>query len=412
MARDYWQTYRKAPIIDKLNNTIKLPAFSAICGNTNQSLELGGYTGISAFWTIPMNIVFTNGFAFEVYLNIVKLNTALTGDLFEIYIDANNFFKLEINYGTGTLTATYKAAGLANVVLSYPDFPFNSWTRVSFSWTPTSGLLELWINSVLVATGTRVNSFGVAVCYLYMSATDSGGSTIGPGFNGYLTEIRLFNLPLTQDLINRTTYFKQVNSLIDGLVGYWRASNFSAFSGTLYNIAFPVIGLDYDLFGIGGPDDLILETEEYPYLYLGSSYIVATFPVSGLGSKTSIISYPAKPSVGCNFCLAVSWTDPDTDVFYRRKFWTVGENIQPDPALYAGEVLPEEGFTLEIWNIDGNETCDLTSDLLINMGLMTVPTTSVDVTQPSLGTQTIDKSIFSTFPLAANISFTSLTQFS
>jgi len=138
-----------------------------------------------------------------------------------------------------------------------------------------------------------------------------------------------------------------------------------------------------------------------PPVGLGGSFIAAEFPVS-LSKKVSL-KYPLIAPADCNFCLCVRWIDDD-GVVQRRKLWTVGEDIGPDPAFYQGETLPKD-FDFEIWNIDGNHTVDLTSDFTIATSILKKATDSLDVTVESLGTLVLDDSIYAAFPFSFSQDF-------
>jgi len=161
------------------------------------------------------------------------------------------------------------------------------------------------------------------------------------------------------------------------------------------NIVDSVGGGTFDI-SVYSPD-IVYTTETYPPLRFGASFICGRFSLT-FPARCSLVYPVAKPYASVNFEPILSWTDDDGN-FQRRKLWTTaGVDYTPAVALYAGELLPVN-TSLEIWNVDGNATADLTEDLILRATLTTLPTTATDVEPVVVQVPTGDSTLAQNFPL-------------
>jgi hypothetical protein len=68
-----------------------------------------------------------------------------------------------------------------------------------------------------------------------------------------------------------------------------------------------------------------------------------------------------------------------TITFHRAYLWRHDDVFISQVQDYKGERLPAT-FTLECWNVDGNETIDLDEDVILELSKKTLPQSSIDRT--------------------------------
>jgi hypothetical protein len=132
---------------------------------------------------------------------------------------------------------------------------------------------------------------------------------------------------------------------------------------------------------------------------MGGSFVAALFSVTA--TEAFSLKFPVTPPTNANFGMVVAYTDDNGDFQHRLLFSPeVGElTINPPIVDYAGEKLPTS-FNIEIWNVDGNPTVDMSAALTLNTSVLTDPTSSVDQTKLALTTPTKSIDIYEPFPLA------------
>ena len=163
-------------------------------------------------------------------------------------------------------------------------------------------------------------------------------------------------------------------------------------------------------FDISAPNaDDVIDTETYPPLRFGESFVVKRFTVSATAPCS--IKFPLTPPDDVNFALVVMWIDNDGNA-QRRLLWDSiagGSNravveIEPPIFDYNGEPLPAT-FYLEVYGVDEIATADLEDDFTIYLSLTTQPITSHDHINQIDNTPAGSVNIAETFPLVFPLTF-------
>jgi hypothetical protein len=377
MARDIWQTLRKAPLVGRLNKYVTIPAFSVECGPTRGclyaahetwdviELPIGSqYDSFAVeFWIKPQATV--DGPATADYLSsFVTLTYALSGDT----------YTLELRCAPSVSQVVTSINGVEAIDMTTPNIGHNVWSHVAIvNDAGSDNEIRLYVNGVLADTKATATG-GIGVGELAITIGDVGICRVA--------DVRVWNNAISYDEI------------------LYRMDKYTSHANMLYHFRFNEDFDDTTATYTGTTTDaslVYIDDESYPPIGFGASFIAAEFQCA-LSYPTSF-KYPVeKPTTDCNFCLCVRWEDEDGSI-QRRKFWTVGEDIAPDPAEYAGERLPVD-CVLEVWNIDGNDTVDLATALSLDIGLTVKATSGEDFTQTAEQTLTKDSALYVTFPTA------------
>jgi hypothetical protein len=369
MPRDFWQTFKKVLPVGKTNKTVTIPAFSEKCGYALGSIFEHNLAGLN-YSNEGGQIDLQNQFTIDFY---VKLNQYTASDRL-----------IEITGDSITLSLTIvDIYGLMRLYLNnstdYIDEDINSislyeWHRITVTFDYSVKKLNLYVDSILVKSSTIANKLSIF------------DFDIVGNFYGNLSEFKILVDSLSQEEI---TFTQNKRYSRTNVVEYWRLNNLTATGVSTGSIA-------QDLIFSQTNSNPTLSLTDYPPLKYGASYIVAEFPILTTTNKISL-KYPIKkPTTNCNFCLCVRWIDIN-EIVQRRKFWTVGEKVNPSPEYYQGETLYSSPV-LEIWNIDGNSIVDLVNQLVINTSMVSKAQSSKDHDITSLETIVKNTSLWAAFP--------------
>jgi hypothetical protein len=142
-----------------------------------------------------------------------------------------------VDKSTGDPDCTYRFSVVLNKLgfwrasatqgeLGNSDIPANQWVHVAM--TLASGTLKFYINGVLDATITTVNTtLGPANNgLLYINNSSVGtGTTSTRYFHGKTDELRIWNVERTITEIKENIFNKNLGNAASGLVGYWTFNN-------------------------------------------------------------------------------------------------------------------------------------------------------------------------------------------
>lgn len=409
-----WQETKKSSKIHKLRNTIVLNSFSANCGKEHGSIyfDYGSYTLAVAptFSKASLNAI-TSTLTAEIWfrpnrsgsnLNVpalININRVSDGlqvfclQLSDIASDPANDGKI-VAFITNSGGTVYTITSAVNLV------KWNQWQCLSVTFDSVAQLLSLYLDGVLIGSHATTGTItGVSKLYCIGGSAEFGTSPGTSYYLGYISDVRIWNQCLTAtEVLNRYNKPRGLDGVIDSnLVLYYRFTELAGI--TLNNALAALIPAT-----LTPPYQTWSTTQKAPIIF-GASFIAGRYTVT-LASDSSI-KYPlTKPTTDCNFELIVMWVD-DEGTVQRRSLWeTTGVDIAPIPAKYRGERLPTT-FYLECWCIDGNATIDLAANYTIEMSLLTLPTSSIDLAEPNLGSYTIDTTIAQNFPLVFPLTFNS-----
>lgn len=392
MARDYWQTKRKAREIKKINKSLVLPTFSQQAFRDNYCVEIRA----SAFYHRADNVSHdVDNLTLEFWVKPTK--SSLVGTWLNKYYSGTTLTALTCFMTTDDVFTARFTTTVDDYDLTTIDVAYHEWNYIAVTFDSTANEAKLYVNGVLKDTITTSGSLEAGDGYLSLGHATA---TIY-GTNRY-SEIRLWNETKTDEDIE-WIYNKprDTGGTVDtALTNYWQFTD-----GTGTAVTDVIGGNDITL--STGAEWL---TDDYPPLIYGASYILAECSIDL--SKTTSIVFPVIPPDDNNFGLCVSWTDSNGD-FNRKLLFNasgdVGIDTYPMPEDYQGEKL-ENPFTLEVWNIDGNPTVDLEEELTIYVSDTTKPTTSVDETSVEAADVTWDTTLGEdypwTFPLEFNDALT------
>jgi len=264
---------------------------------------------------------------------------------------------------------------------------YAAWHRFTFVFSSANSLGYFYVDGVLLGTVATSGNLASAANFT-LAFGDSPSLTYVTGF---LDEIKIYSDDLTQDQVIKSAGYRNANLAYDidnVLVHYWKCNSI---------VSNEIVAAKGGTNLTTSSSSQTISTTEYPTIKYGASFICGRFVIT-FPARCSLVYPIAKPYSDVNFEPILSWTDDD-GVFHRRKLWTV-EGVDYTPAVdtYAGEILPVN-TTLEIWNIDGESTADLTEDLVLETTLTTLPTTSTDITAIEITDPTSDSTLAQAFPL-------------
>lgn len=402
VLNQFWQRSDKSVVVDKIKKTLTIPSFGSLsCGKEHGSLFYGWDAFSTTFATFNKTSLtaITSTLTAEIWFKPLRFGGIAGGpstileannggdslyiiELFDFPADPTSDSCIRVKVqNSGTTVYTFLSA--VNTV------EWEQWQCISFTFDSTANRLKVYLNGILlgstVTTGT-ISGSGVRNHSI-------GGVNGGVSYVGYIGDVRIWNQVLTsEEVLQRYNKPRGIDGIIDPLLkAYFRFTELVGLTLTsaLGNAIVAPIS-----------SSVTWSTTEKAPIIFGASFIVASYHVT-LDQDFSFRFPVSKPTTDCNFELHCSWTDRH-GTFQRRKFWAVsGVDIAPEVAIYAGERI-ESAFTLEIFNIDGNATVNLTTDIVLNISSKTLPITSKDVTPISAGSVgTIDRTLAEPFPLSS-----------
>jgi hypothetical protein len=379
MARDQWLNHRPAVRTGKINKKIVLSAFSAACGPTRACIDTwylsSAFAEPDGFTTDVALTHRTSNFTFECWLKqmgspdvgydngIYERVAATTGMMFNVYI--NDSFKIVVQLRIGGVVVTHTST----VVI-----PHAEWCHIAVSYDSSN--VRIYLNGVKKQTIVQAGALNAAVGTLSAHIGTKLGVSINALVKTYIDEIRFWHTTLRSDEDIFVCYDKHVNKISGDSV----QDNLEYFSIDEAEGA-AIITSDFGAITAGAIDAAKVTREEYAPIKFGGSFIVKEYIVD-VDAACSIV-FPVTRPDGANHALFVSWQDED-NITHRLRLYSadpeVGEETVFNAEDYSGERLPAVGFTLEFWNIDGEETVDLEDDLDIRLSLTSNPTYSNDHT--------------------------------
>jgi len=361
MSRDLWITKREAVEIDRIKKSIVLTNNSWVCGPTNASMVLKS-SGSSPLKVTSNVTLSTTEITLDFYFKAIPLNISTPWQVFKLIQAANygitatldnNYFTVSVVTSAGTYTAAIAAR-------------FHSWNRYTITVDTSQNKARIYVDGVLEGSiSVTSGNFSTNSFNFYFGTT----STITV-LNGFIQDIALYNE--YKEAIEIETFDKHKGvdgTYSSGLSYYWKLRETQA----------ATIGA-IDLTGRAQPDSSgpIYSSDDYATIGYGGSFVLAEYDLS-LSSSISFKFPNYIPDPSCNGMLVVRWIDDNGDL-QRRRFWDMeGVDINPMPEVYKGERV-SASFTLEWWNIDGEDTLDTGGDVTLYYSILTKPTTSVDRT--------------------------------
>lgn len=384
MSRDYWMTQRSAPIIDKLKQTVTLPAVTANCAPSSGSV----YITAGSDFVLTNDTVFalpaTNGITLDFYAKVVS--TSVVENTLALLSNVGGNRRIKITHSNSqpnilTITAI-NSGGTQSASFQYSYR--NDWHRFTLVYDSITYKLSVYIDNQFVISTAALPAGTLLFTTGAYAALGGNVDTADTGTVGFFNELRVWNEALTQDRINATTSYRSINDT--NLAYYVRIRNPAS------NI--PIIGSGD--FYIDSPLAQA-STTEYPVFKYGFSFVVAEYNFN-IGRNISF-KWPVDPPTGVTGMLVARWIDSE-GVTQRRRLWDLdGVNIYPPPERYAGENMRSD-ICLELWNQTGRATCSLPSDLILYVSFCTNPTTSYDKTnQAAIAAPTVDTTLAESFPL-------------
>ena len=406
MARDYWQTYRPAVKIGKTNKTITIPSFSVPCGKPKGCLEFktkSSYHFFSVTSDPTERIKLKDKFFVEAWIKPKTLLLDRDRIILAFYNADYTTPAIKL-FLRGSIVSGVVYKGLDSFTISSDvSIDADSWSHIGFKFDGAN--ISLYVNGELASGNLAVTP---QLNYAKTLAIGAIKNDDLEHFIGLIGDIRVWSIPPSdEEILFMFDKHRNPNpnlALDETLTIYFdfRFLDTSYSNLTFWNQRSRLdlgAGITGEILQKAGIDNssVFVDDESAP-IGLGGSFIVAEFPCTL--TQNIALKYPIKPPGGsknCNFLLAVRWTDED-GVLQRRKLWDLlDDDIAPDYALYQGETIGNE-FTFEIWNIDGESTVDLESDLVLITSLLHNIEYSKDTTIVSLGTLIEDSSIYAAFP--------------
>jgi hypothetical protein len=389
----FWQRIRSVKALKALRGILTVPAFSVPCGQVEDCLFFDGTTGGAVITVTPPPFTdFTTAVTIEAWINVFGHQSDTKYSVFvRKQATLNQFPQYELAIKNGLLYFIwYKGAAGAQAVSSLM-VPTNTWTHVAVSWDGTT--VRFYVDGVAdtqtTALASPVDAYVSGPIYIGVGdgQVSLGHATIND-FLGYIDELRVWNVGRTADQIEFSRFTPRDLVLDTALKFYVK---FNQGSGTLIKDEVSTLTYSFSATAISWLGS------GYPLKYL-ASFIVAQFEINVANDFS--FNFPiSKPYETVNFMPVIRWTDSDSGEVRRYKLWALaGVDINPLPELYMGQRIDKDCF-LEIWNVDGAETVDLTSSFKLETSLLHELLAEADA-QTADDTLTIDQTLAENFSLA------------
>lgn len=404
VLNQFWQRSDKSVVVDKIKKTLTIPSFGSLsCGKEHGSIffDFDSFNNLCPTFSKASLDSITSTLTVECWFKPLRTGGLNSYPIIYAQIAGTWTFRLQLledntdYFGDSKIQCILINSGFTQYALNSPvqSVTWDEWQCVTITFDSANLLLSMYLNGLLIASRATTGTIsGVSKTWILGGGLSGSTPPVG-NFAGYIGDVRIWNQVLTaEEVLQRYNKPRGIDGVIDpNLRAYFR---FSELSGLILTSA---VGNAITA-TLTPPYQTWSTTEKAPIIF-GASFIVASYHVT-LDQDFSFRFPVSKPTTDCNFELHVSWTDRH-GTFQRRKFWAVeGVDIAPSVAIYSGERI-ESDFTLEVFNVDGNATINLNSDLVLNISSKTLPTTSKDITPVSAGSVgTIDRSLAQPFPLS------------
>lgn len=379
----FFQTLRPLRKVGKLRGTVDVPAFTAPCGTTASyyASAIADY-----FICTDSGTALTQSFTIKFWIkpnasdNVSTYNYIFTND----NVPTANLAPLAIWIGFDlkvrvTLQATVVAVG--NTELNY-----DQWYYIAVTYNYADDTVLIYVDGLVDGQGSIIGPTGVGDSQYYIGE-----------YNGdlayYLSSLEVYNYVMTADELEFYRYRMSSFGAPGLLLQFYLREH--PFINTVTGHSFSKLGGSM--------------VNDFPHnTWYGSSFIAGIFTIATNSIPFSVKFPVDKPTRTTNFVPCFSWVDEiDGVTIHRYKLWNVSRfDINPLPATYLGQKLPST-VTLEIWNIDGNTTVDMTTTLEMLTSILHIVSdaTSTTLTSDLSTPVVIDTTLSSLFPLTFPIAF-------
>jgi hypothetical protein len=390
--RDLWLKSKPAIRTDLKNKKITIPAFSYASFEQNSSL-LFLTTSVITEGNGAVLDDYRNAITMEAWIKLAQTPVVGRYVIFCTALEAAPYeSQYELSVDNGVLIFKLLVGGITTIVGTAGTLvPVGEWTHVAASWDGTT--VNLYTNGELVnttAVAGPVDSTGGIDSFYAIGCNKRNAYQ----FAGNIAELRIWQVARTQQQIRDAMYVPRDivvgDGIDDDLIIYCKCRRIAPISG----------GAENSLVGSGPlyvpvPIGTVQDDDNYPPLRYGASFVIAEYSVV-LDQKCSI-KFPIVAN-DPDHSLVIRYTDNNGNTQRRYFYKPAGVDYDSLITAYTGERLSEE-FTLEFWNIDGNDTTSLTEDLVIYLSLTSAPSTAVDRTTESAYTPTANNALAQNFPL-------------
>ncbi len=383
MPRDYWMTKRLAVRIDKIKKSLTIPAATYNCGPTNQSLYIPSTTAALYTGGTPFAIGSFAEVSIDFWLSQFDNPTSNNYVICQLISSIGPRTIKLLNNG-GFLRLEVAASGGSGAVNTTRTLPFHAWTRYTITFSEAAGIAKLYIDGELLVSLAIAGNLSIDDFILAFGDSPSQSFVIGN-----IQDVALYSKALTQEQVYQTVHHRgNVGTYGTGLAAYWKLrTNFTDFFGNSPDL-------------ITADPLAFFDPLTFAPIKFGASFVAAQADIS-LGVKSSL-QFPKTPPDGTTGMFIVRWVDDDGET-QRRRLWDM-DGVDVEDAVYGGEAVAED-YTLEFWNIDGEDTAVIPEDIEFRSSITTDPTTSFDVTPVAADTVTMDSTLAAAFPMTFPIVF-------
>ncbi len=386
----FWQSVRPVRKVGKLRGIIDIPVFDVSLLTPKGSLNVLPVLGVVPPGAVATGAALgiTDNLTVEFWLKVYTQNVA--GVIYSNAGSGNFPFLVGISNSSDNLNILLQTVTFD--IYHTTQIPINEWVHVAFTIDGSAGFLKVYING-------EFDSLTVIAAPLRFPATSVECRTVGTLAPYFLAEIRIWSVALDADTIKY--YSSRVVSVTSPhLVAYWKCNDASS-NGTCVDSGPHHYNMALTTYTIGSADYPLSDA-----LKLGISYVVGEFAIDTNGKAFSL-KYPiVKPYTDVNFMPVLRWTNDD-DTVTRYKFWMVeGVDMTPLPATYSGQSIPD-GAVIEIWNVDGDVSCELTQVIQLETSILNVVADALTTTRTASATlaSPINSTLFSDLPSALPMVF-------
>lgn len=408
-----WQTQLSTTNIHKQVGKIVIPAFSIETAPLNKCMAfnypyLGNGNIIKEESGNLPNLANAGGFTFEGWFKFLPQISFDTADGYTYSIayygsaniggDAAVVFQIKRVGGKYYMHffARDAAAGEHNLVGLTP-LSVNKWTHLRWSWI-SSGLY-MYVDGVIEATSTALLSM-IALSATHEFNVNTIVESTGDSYIPFLAaEVKLYTVGLDPALI-RHRFVPATLDMFPELIAYYKCNNISG--------VYPLIKThdevsNSEIAVFNAWEDFALIDDRFPYKRGGSTPVAE---ISVTVDKNCAFRAPIKkPTRDCNFSLVFRKINED-DTITRYYLWPMANIFIPRATRYTGQQLGTS-FIIEVWNVDGEQSVDLTSDFTIYTQSRRIVTT-VDYVQINADdTVAVNTDIYQQFPMTFPATFLS-----
>lgn len=384
MSQEFFTIFQPVGSLGRNRKTLTLAKAGSISVAYPQHSLLFDFNAseLCLIWRFITTPIF-NRFTFEAWIK-PSSGSGLSNKRFPIY--SNGLFEVYLTAGLLSISLGGTTPGVAT---STTIIPTGSWTHIAIVWdgqdVSSGGNLLFYINGELAPGKYDVQTaFGGGVQQILIGCNGTFGPSSLGHWTGNLAEIRVWSGLRSASQINFYKNKPLVGSYLtqsapSGLIQYLKLNDGGRYTAHPWRVGERVT-LSQDTSAVQF-DGVSWSNDYYPLRY-GASWIAGKYDCVITGPAS--LKFPVKLNIESNFGLAVSWIDEDTGILQRKVLFTpeteLGRVIYYDfPSDYDGEVLPTN-FTIEVWNIDGGTTVDITEDIMLYLSKSTVPNRSNDGT--------------------------------